>query len=127
MQLELDKGGFFGSGSPLGSQTGTDASDAMEDSQASDDDHAAFAKHVRDLNISMTGVRVLKPRVKQHRKHETGAYFYRPKAVSLTTGHFALSVRLAQIKSCEAQIEEVVRGVLFARVEAVVSRRAPRP
>ena len=62
------------------------------------------------LNISATGVRVLAPRTKQAKTKCGGKHYYRPKPVSLTRGHFALSVRQAQIASIERQIEAAIKG-----------------
>ena len=62
------------------------------------------------LNISATGVRVLAPRTTQAKTKCGKKHYYRPKPVSLTNGHFALSVRQAQIASIERQIEAAIKG-----------------
>ena len=62
------------------------------------------------LNISATGVRVLAPRTTQKKTSCGKKHYYRPKPVSLTGGHFALSVRQAQIASIERQIEAAIKS-----------------
>ena len=63
------------------------------------------------LNISATGVRVLAPRTTQKKTGRGGDHcYYRPKPVSLTAGHFALSVRQAQIASIERKIEDALKA-----------------
>ncbi|KAH8056151.1 serine/threonine kinase [Aureococcus anophagefferens] len=59
----------------------------------------------------------------KHKPRDDAPYYYRPKPVSLTAGHFALSVRLTQIRSCEEKIEAAVNaGAAPADVEALEKR-----
>ena len=60
---------------------------------------------------------------RRYKPRDDAPYYYRPKPVSLTAGHFALSVRLTQIRSCEEKIEAAVNaGAAPADVEALEKR-----
>jgi len=88
-----------------------------------EDDDGGLRAHLAALRVSPTGARVLAPRTAQHKPRDDAPYYYRPKPVSLTAGHFALSVRLTQIRSCEEKIEAAVNaGAAPADVEALEKR-----